>query len=488
MAMATTMRHHRVLSAFAPIAHTRARSSREVIAGAIAAAGAALLGGSVHASSVAHASEGDGLELKHVIVFFRHGARAPLTENARAHDHTWSYCNEAKPFDPVSIAVTGLGGKPRPVCKMDVNQRKVLFPGGCHKGQLTSVGWMQARNLGSWLRERYVQRGPYSLVPGTFDADLVRVRTTNIARTIDTANGVLSGLFPGTPASSPIPIETASDDVEWLYPNPGTCPRLMSLVKDFKRWHQAASEEGQGEGTRGETRAKVRRAIEGPDAAVDPEAEPWGFAHMFDVSHSVLVHSGKHHFGMDDAILRELEGVAIEYMRGVVGGWEGNPHTKEQLALCSSRVVEDVLSGLSGAANGKHGRKMQLYSGHDTTLIPLLLMLGDALERWPPFASNLVIELYWCERLSSHVVKLIFNQRLLEVKPLTPALFVEATEGPEGVHVEGGAYYDLEDFAALLRTYTVADMAARCAHPQEEGGKAAKGGKAGVTKGAGIGV
>ena len=67
--MATTMRHHRVLSAFAPIAHTRARSSREVIAGAIAAAGAALLGGSVHASSVAHASEGDGLELKHVIVF-----------------------------------------------------------------------------------------------------------------------------------------------------------------------------------------------------------------------------------------------------------------------------------------------------------------------------------------------------------------------------------------------------------------------------------
>lgn len=30
--------------------------------------------------------------------------------------------------------------------------------GVCHKGQLTRYGQLQARDLGQWLRERYVQR------------------------------------------------------------------------------------------------------------------------------------------------------------------------------------------------------------------------------------------------------------------------------------------------------------------------------------------
>eukprot|EP00878_Enallax_costatus_P030007 GHUV01032595.1.p1 GENE.GHUV01032595.1~~GHUV01032595.1.p1 ORF type:complete len:170 (+),score=59.64 GHUV01032595.1:331-840(+) len=35
-----------------------------------------------------------------------------------------------------------------------------------------------------------------------------------------------------------------------------------------------------------------------------------------------------------------------------------------------------------------------MYSGHDSTIMPLLTALGVELERWPPYISNLVFELW----------------------------------------------------------------------------------------------
>lgn len=35
-------------------------------------------------------------------------------------------------------------------------QRNIILPGGCHKGELTKVGQQQAREVGEWLRQRYV--------------------------------------------------------------------------------------------------------------------------------------------------------------------------------------------------------------------------------------------------------------------------------------------------------------------------------------------
>ncbi|KAG2441534.1 hypothetical protein HXX76_003155 [Chlamydomonas incerta] len=57
--------------------------------------------------------------------------------------------------------------------------------------------------------------------------------------------------------------------------------------------------------------------------------------------------------------------------------------------------------GLPGAAPGAVAAVgvppvalLDLYSGHDSTLMPLLAALGNAVDRWPPFVGNLLIELY----------------------------------------------------------------------------------------------
>ena len=37
-------------------------------------------------------------------------------------------------------------------------QRNIILPGGCHKGELTKLGQQQAREVGEWLRQRYVDQ------------------------------------------------------------------------------------------------------------------------------------------------------------------------------------------------------------------------------------------------------------------------------------------------------------------------------------------
>lgn len=56
--------------------------------------------------------------------------------------------------------------------------------------------------------------------------------------------------------------------------------------------------------------------------------------------------------------------------------------------------------------------EISVYSGHDTTLTPLLLALELPVDQWPPFASRLIFELYKPSTDSSSVgylVKVIFN-------------------------------------------------------------------------------
>ena len=149
---------------------------------------------------------------------------AALTENFGAHSHTWDYCQRA--YEAVPTNIRGLSGTERPTSRSDERQKKVVFAGGCKKGQLTAMGQLQALQLGGWLRERYVDRNGF--LPVSYDPQALKVRSTNISRTLDTVTGVLTGLYPGT--DEPILIETSTDASEYLYPNHRSCKRLSELI------------------------------------------------------------------------------------------------------------------------------------------------------------------------------------------------------------------------------------------------------------------
>lgn len=166
----------------------------------------------------------------------------------------------------------------RTQCYSCTVQRNIKLPGGCHKGELTKLGQVQAREVGEWLRRRYVDQ--LGFLPAQFEVRMCRQlpaccwshafhksrgvlscslwiiapslklklftlcsvftcmhmqegavsgRTTNFARTIATLQGVLTGLYPQ--ASEPIPISTASDMDEIMFANVLSCERLADVMK-----------------------------------------------------------------------------------------------------------------------------------------------------------------------------------------------------------------------------------------------------------------
>ena len=48
---------------------------------------------------------------------------------------------------------------------------ETILPGGCSKGELTWHGQAQSRNLGTWLRDRYVE--DFGFLPNDFQVRII---------------------------------------------------------------------------------------------------------------------------------------------------------------------------------------------------------------------------------------------------------------------------------------------------------------------------
>lgn len=63
--------------------------------------------------------------------------------------------------------------------------------------------------------------------------------------------------------------------------------------------------------------------------------------------------------------------------------------------LCSQRrsFLRDVYARIQGVHQNTSLEKAAFFSGHDTTLLPILAALGNSFNIWPPYASLMRIEL-----------------------------------------------------------------------------------------------
>ena len=64
---------------------------------------------------------------------------------------------------------------------------------------------------------------------------------------------------------------------------------------------------------------------------------------------------------------------------------------------------------MASAISGDSAVKMYLYSGHDTTLLPLLHVFDIFDGDWPPFAANITLELYENKEKNEHFVQTLYE-------------------------------------------------------------------------------
>lgn len=58
-------------------------------------------------------------------------------------------------------------------------------------------------------------------------------------------------------------------------------------------------------------------------------------------------------------------------------------------------IIRDILENIQNLkSNNEKGRKVKIYSGHDTTIMPILSFLGVNYVHQPPFASALFFDIY----------------------------------------------------------------------------------------------
>ncbi|XP_019622455.1 PREDICTED: lysophosphatidic acid phosphatase type 6-like isoform X1 [Branchiostoma belcheri] len=342
--------------------------------------------------------EGQDLKLKLVQIVFRHGARTPISRLPPSIEQaTWSTdLVKDVPHTLIDYHVESLDGGPRPPSPVeDSYQKHGPHKGGARWGQLTSLGQQQMFDLGQQLRKHYIEN--HRFIDPEYNPQQVYVRSTNIKRTIESARCVLAGMFGNSQSGKedPIRIYTSQVNKEIFWPNYVHCGHLGAFWKTAWGLLDTALP-----GYR-EDRLKLQRIL-----GIE-EARQFNIFGLRDE----LTARKAHGLPIPES-LAALEDVveqrATQCMAALVSGIEdGHSHA---LRLSTGPVIDLLTKNMLRAQNTDNCHKLHLYSGHDTTLIPLLKALGIFDDRWPPYAAHVTVEFYQDAKKNSFVKVLYIEE------------------------------------------------------------------------------
>lgn len=339
------------------------------------------------------------MDLRFLILTTRHGDRTPVSlypGGSSSNDVEWR-CN----LTHLSSIDTGDAAQVQPgrlFRKRYLNDRQVL-PGDCMFGQLTTKGREQHLTLGNSLRQVYVDK--YGFLGKQFSSDEVWVRSTDVPRTIASAQSLLSGMYlPSDSQSTEVPafdLHTIDAWMDNMTPNTRLCPHLQQVYYELRQtpgWIAHMREIAPLD-------AKIRSIFNLPsNASLD-------IIDAFDETYARICHGKR----LPEGINSLAQAIALNAQFEMAYFYN---QTQVASALGIGSFVAEQVARLEQAVNGQAGGlKLAYFSGHDTTLWPLSFAYGfGSIEYWPPYASHMEIEL-WQSRSGSRdfYVRFFFNGR-----------------------------------------------------------------------------
>lgn len=275
-------------------------------------------------------------------------------------------------------------------------------------GELSELGMQQEYQLGQQFRKKYVDE--YHLLPKSFEEKTMYVRSTDVNRTLMSAESVLLGLYPlGTgprismqavlPAAyQPIPIHTVQKSLETLLIPDQNAKRYDALLKKYifsqQAWHAKEN-------------------------TLKKQFKVWSQVTGFKITNLDelnLLH--------DNLFIRRLHN--IPYPAGIsaadadeiiaVGDWAVVAKFKSRTMdrVTSSELIQKIVAYLQQAAQQKTGLRYVLFSAHDSTIMSLMGALGVPLNDIPHYASDLNFALFQ-NAANQLYVKVTFNGELVSL-------------------------------------------------------------------------
>lgn len=306
------------------------------------------------------------------------------------------------------------------------------------------------------FRNRYAG----SLFAETYYSNQVYIRSTDLNRTIMSAQSQLDGLFPIGPTLNssqvvgavpplgvqnltaiqsslglaavqgqyqPIPIHVMEIQYDYilLANSPVVCPVIGDIGDDVR---SSAAYMAREAAYNASLKAKVEQVFNTTDVEFC-QAGSFADCILCDKAAGFPVPTG-----LTPELLNEMLGV-MNYCNSY---W----FTEDGATLASSEFFKAIIADFDAAITGQTDLRFALYSAHDTTLTGFLSALGVFNGINPPFASTLLFELH--QEASIYFVKVIYND--------TPLIV-------QGCDVVMCPY---TVFRGILKNRTVPDIVAAC--------------------------
>jgi len=343
-------------------------------------------------------------------------------------------------------------------------------------GELTASGMRQHLLLGSELRARFTEDEQF--LDPNYNATEIYVRSTDVDRTLQSAESQLLGLFPLTTGLSlpnpavakiavppmevdglteiqermgldalpakyqPIPINTLPTDQDYmLTPWSGACDRLNELIDESKNSPQAKAFFDK---YLVPVLTKVQK-VTGIDTSKFTSDDAVTMFHIFDDFSCGIQNGNPLPAGADEEFLNDIYLMAEFYFYYYYWQWD------ETVRLGTTELWNTVIANFKAKTEGASSNKFTLFSAHDTTIAAILMGLKQE-KYYPKFASNIFFNLHEREgnadtflgNESRYYVTVTFNDQ-----PLT-------------LETCGGVECDMDTFMKFLESRTVPDLKEAC--------------------------
>ena len=348
------------------------------------------------------------LTLRQVIAVTRHGDRVPdhvLNAYPDLTDVAWE-CSLSFIEQP---DLSGYYAGDTRFKKEYLPHRQILR-GNCASGQLTTKGYRQHYDLGQLYSSVYASLLPKSKVVGS-----LYVRSTDYPRTMMSAQGNVNGILshlPSNGVASNITVKTMDSDSDNMYSNYYICPYTTALLDS-----RMSSDKYQ-------VYLKSIRPIQYEIAELGyygGHPEQVSIGGFCDICTTRTCHG----FSLPPGVTRTLFQASCEAAQWQSGFIYASEETAmwdigsfwEELVNHMNVCVHSVKSGGTTCSPS-----FLLFSGHESTLYPMLASLQAYNGYFIPYASHMEMELYEGD---GHVfyIRLLFNgdDILLPGKSISPS-------------------------------------------------------------------
>ncbi|KAJ6242006.1 lysophosphatidic acid phosphatase type 6 [Anaeramoeba flamelloides] len=324
----------------------------------------------------------------------RHGDRSPLyplpNTDTEWYCHLTQYQYPSDTFDD-KIQLSRLYRETFPM-------NEQVLKGNCSIGQLTTKGFEQHQSVGSNLRSKLILETNF--LNDKLDQSETYVRSTDIRRTLLSAQGLLEGMYPTTTQQNDnidvVTIHTIDDKTENMYPNSDYCPKIAQLKKEIEN----------SDGFKEELKKMQDVTDELNSIFGTTDLGGLSLSNIYTTVVCYQAHGKPLPSGITESMIERLHTHhtwSLNYLFG----------NTEYVRITSVMFLKDLLEAMLFKTTNQNNYKFMLYSGHETTVYPLIKLLGINTVEEIPYAGHLSFQLL--KEYKKYFVRITFNDQVLTI-------------------------------------------------------------------------